>query len=168
LPHQKNEQGFKMELKQQKEIMSLIKRNEPLTGNKLDLVLSILEFDGDESVCKLYKAIEDKLKAAQPLSNYEIYLMNDRVSSIDYEEKRKERKSNGARYSHITRRLNNNEPLTGKTLELALELVNVIGDDEQSKFIRNIGTKLKTGQQLDEYEHHIMVDVLMLHARLSV
>lgn len=84
-----------------------------------------------------------------------------------YEEKQKERKSRGASYGHITRKLNNNDPLTGKTLELALELVDVIGDDEQSKFMRNIGNKLKAGEPLDEYEHHIMVDVLILHARLS-
>lgn len=84
-----------------------------------------------------------------------------------YEEKQKERKSRGASYGHITRKLNNNEPLTGKTLELALELVDVIGDDEQSKFVRNIGNKLKAGEPLDEYEHHILVDVLMLHARLG-
>lgn len=156
-----------MELKQQKEIMNLVRRSEPLTGKELDLVLSIVEFEGDESVCKLYRAVGDKLKEGHPLSDYEIYLMNDRVSSMDYEEKRKERKSRGASYGHITRRLNNNEPLTGKTLELALELVDVIGEDEQSKFVKNIGTKLKAGQPLDEYEHHILVDVLMLHARLS-
>ena len=62
-----------MELQQQKEIMSLVRRNEPLTGNELDLVLSIVEFDGDESVCKLYRAIGDKLKAAQPLSDYRVF-----------------------------------------------------------------------------------------------
>jgi hypothetical protein len=156
-----------MELQQQKEIMNLIRKNDPIIGKELELVLSIVEFDGDATVCKLYRAIGDKLKEGQPLSDYEIYLMNGRVSNIDYEEKRKERKSNGARYGHITRRLNNNEPLTGKTLELALELVDVIGDDEQSKFVRNIGAKLKAGEPLDEYEHHILVDVLMLHARLG-
>lgn len=82
-------------------------------------------------------------------------------------EKQKERKSRGAGYGHIKRKLNNNEPLTGKTLELALELVDVVGEDEQSKFVRNIGNKLKEGKALDEYEYHILVDVLMLHARLG-
>lgn len=84
-----------------------------------------------------------------------------------FEEKQKERRSKSASYGHITRKLNNNESLTGKTLELALDLVDVIGDDEHSKFIRNIGTKLKEGKPLDEYEHHILVDVLILHARLG-
>lgn len=85
-----------------------------------------------------------------------------------YEEKRKERKSRGASYGHVKRRLLNNEPLTGKTLELALELVNVNGDDEYSRFVRNIGVKMSAGQPLSEYEIHIMVDVLLLHARLGV
>lgn len=59
------------------------------------------------------------------------------------------------------------EPLTGTSLDLALELVDAHGDDEQSKFLRNIGVKMKSGRPLDEYEYHIVVDVLMLHAQLA-
>lgn len=70
-------------------------------------------------------------------------------------------------YDDIKRCLSNNEPLTGKTLELALTLVDVHGDDEQSKFVRNIGVKIKAGQSLADDEHHILVDVLMLHAQLG-
>lgn len=70
-------------------------------------------------------------------------------------------------YGEIKRRLSNNEPLTGKTLELALGLVDAHGDDEFSKFTRNIGVKLKAGKPLENYEHHILVDVLMLHAQLG-
>lgn len=64
-------------------------------------------------------------------------------------------------YDNVTRCLLNKEPLTGKTLELALGLVDVHGDDEQSNFVKNIGIKMKAGQPLDEYEHHMVVDVLM-------
>ena len=81
-----------------------------------------------------------------------------------YEEKSKERKSRGASRGHITRRLKRNEPLTGKTLEHALELVAVHGDSEQSKFVRNIGVKMEAGQPLTEYEYHMVVDVLMTYA----
>lgn len=158
---------YEEKIKEQKEIMYLLKRNEPLTGEALELVLSLVEFDGDEDVCKLYRNIGAKLKAGQPLSEYEIYLMGDRVMNKDMEERRKERKARGARYGHVKRGLSNNKPLTGKTLELALELVNVHGDDEHSRFVRNIGVKMQAGQPLDEYEYHIVVDVLMLHARLS-
>ncbi len=72
-----------------------------------------------------------------------------------------------AGYNDIKRCLSNNEPLTGKALEMALSLVDVHGDDEQSKFMRNIGVKIKAGQPLAEYEHHILVDVLMLHTQLG-
>ena len=84
------------------------------------------------------------------------------------EEKSKEQKARDARYDQIEHCLLKNEPLTGKTLELALEFVDVNGDDEFSIFTRNIGVKMKAGQPLDEYEYHIMVDVLLLHARLGV
>lgn len=70
-------------------------------------------------------------------------------------------------YDDVKYGLANNEPLTGKMLERALELVDVLGDDEHSRFVRNIGVKMKAGQLLDEYEHHILVDVLMLHAQLG-
>jgi len=40
-----------------------------------------------------------------------------------FDEVKKERKSRSARISHITRRLNANEPLKGKTLELALDIL---------------------------------------------
>jgi hypothetical protein len=84
-----------------------------------------------------------------------------------YEDMRKERKSRGTSYGHVKRRLLKNEPLKGKTLELALELVDVHGTDKTSQAIRKIGDKLRTGQQLDEYESHLMIDVLLVHARLS-
>ena len=84
-----------------------------------------------------------------------------------YEEMRKERKARGASYGHVKRRLLKNEPLKGKTLELALDLVDVNGDDDLSKMGRNIGTKLRKGQPLDEYELHVMVDVILVHARLG-
>lgn len=70
-------------------------------------------------------------------------------------------------FSNIKQCLVNKERLTGKELEIALDLVDVLGDDEQSRFVRNIGTKMKEGEPLDEYEYHILVDVLMLHQQLS-
>jgi len=158
---------YEDKLKEQKNVLSLLHRNEPLTEKELDFILN-LKFEGDEEVGKLYQVINDKLKREQPITGYERQILIDRVINMDIEERKKAQKSRDASYGHITRRLKNNEPLTGKTLELALELVDVIGDDEQSMFVRNIGTKLKTGQPLDEYEHHILVDVLLLHARLSI
>lgn len=79
----------------------------------------------------------------------------------------KTQKATGASYGQLKRRLIKNEPLTGKTLELALDLVTVDRDDEFSRFLKNIGVKLKAGQPLGEYERHIIVDMLLPHAQFG-
>lgn len=72
------------------------------------------------------------------------------------EEQKRAAKSFGARCGHVKRRLKLGEPLKGKTLELALEYAQ---DDEVKR-------KLEAGEELSEYEYHILVEVTMLHARL--
>ncbi len=74
-----------------------------------------------------------------------------------------------AKCGHVTRRLRQNKPLTGKVLEFALS---VIGDGQKSDgtvdpFNKGIADKLKAGQPLSEYEYHILVEVVLLHVRLS-
>jgi len=66
----------------------------------------------------------------------------------------------GAKCGHVKRRLSQNEPLEGKVLEFALSLIGETDDD----FLKGIAEKLKAGDKLDEYEHHIMVDVILWHA----
>lgn len=83
----------------------------------------------------------------------------------DYEKKRQERKSKGASHSHVTRRLRNKEPLSGKSLKLALSIV---GNGSTGDELRDaIAKKIIAGQPLEEYELHIMVDVLLPHTRLG-
>lgn len=72
-------------------------------------------------------------------------------------------KSISAMCGHVKRRLNRNEPLEGKVLEFALGIVGETDDD----FLSGIAEKLKAGDKLDDYELHIMVDVLLLHERLG-
>ena len=48
--------------------------------------------------------------------------------------------------------------MTGKTLEFAFT---VVGQDSE------IGQKLKAGTALTEYELHLLIDVYLLHKRLS-
>ncbi|WP_460139653.1 hypothetical protein [Pseudomonas sp. S2_E01] len=72
-------------------------------------------------------------------------------------------KSISAKCGHVKRRLNQNEPLEGKVLEFALDIVGETGDD----FLNGIAEKLKAGEKLDDYEHHFMVDVLLLHVKLG-
>lgn len=74
-------------------------------------------------------------------------------------------KSRSARFGHIKRRLKREEALTGKHLELALDIV---GDGSTGdKLIDGISNKLQTGQKLDDYELHLMLDVFLLHAKLA-
>ena len=58
----------------------------------------------------------------------------------------------------MTRRLRKGERLTGDLLELAIGTV--AGNPE-------LVDKLKSGQPLDDYELHCMVDMYLLHARLA-
>ncbi|HYX09525.1 MAG TPA: hypothetical protein VE912_22535 [Bacteroidales bacterium] len=70
---------------------------------------------------------------------------------------------------HIDRKLYSEEPLTGKLLETALEVIEEgkKGFSDEN-FLDNITNKLVSGHSLNEYEYHILIDVLFLHKRLSV
>lgn len=94
--------------------------------------------------------------------------MTDDVNTGDYprefaigemrsEEAKRAAKSFGARCGHVKRRLERGEPLSGKTLKLALEYAQ---DDE-------VARKLIAGEELSEYEYHVLVEVRLLHARLA-
>jgi len=74
-------------------------------------------------------------------------------------------RSKSASYGHVKRRLLRDERLTGKVLESALSIVGQGGTGDSLR--DGIATKLIAGQQLDDYEKHIMIDVLLLHARLA-
>lgn len=76
-----------------------------------------------------------------------------------------ESKSMSVRLGHVKRRLKRGEALTGKHLELALEVVGN-GNTGHSQTDR-IAHQLEAGQGLDAYEMHLMLDVFLLHARLS-
>jgi hypothetical protein len=69
-----------------------------------------------------------------------------------------ERKRLSARYGHDKRKLNQGEPLEGELLELA---INAVGRRTE------IAEKWKAGRPLSEYELHLMVDMYLVHARLS-
>lgn len=162
----------------QRAIVDCIKRNEPLTDKMLEIALNSIQIcllrncnkvDSEDDFTNFLNNISSKMMAMQPLSEYETHVMDDLISNMDYEERRKARKSIGASYGHIKRRLLGNEPLNGKTLELALELVpyRTPTNGPNDELINSISNKLNAGQPLNEYELHIMVDVLLLHAQLG-
>jgi hypothetical protein len=81
-----------------------------------------------------------------------------------------QRKSISTKCGHVRRRLNRGEPLEGSLLEFALSIVEPDVGSPKSDFgdlLNGIAEKLKAGERLSDYEHHIMVDVLLLHTRLG-
>lgn len=78
-------------------------------------------------------------------------------------------KSMIAKYGHIKRKLAKDEPLKGKTLTTALEVVdeNLNEKSADSAFWSTIKEKLLSGKTLDDYEYHVFVEVVLLHKRLA-
>ena len=72
-------------------------------------------------------------------------------------EEKKERKKFATLCGHVSRRLKNDERLTGNVLELAVS----------AAFEEKTAEKLRNGEPLDDYEKHLIVDVVLLHMRLG-
>jgi hypothetical protein len=72
-----------------------------------------------------------------------------------------------AKCGHVKRRLNQGQRLKGRTLEFALGVIDEAGRSSNDELMRRIAQKLLSGVQLDEHEYHLMVDVVLLHKRLS-
>jgi hypothetical protein len=73
-----------------------------------------------------------------------------------------------AKCGHVKRRLSRGEPLTGKLLEFALDVIGEgTGNSRHDAFFDVIAAKLKDGTQLSEYEFHMFVEVVLLHVRLG-
>jgi hypothetical protein len=72
-------------------------------------------------------------------------------------------KSSGARCGHVKRLLNQGKPLTPELLEFVLDGMN---ENTGDQLLDGICRKLRAGESLSDYEHHIVVDVLLLHMRL--
>ena len=78
-------------------------------------------------------------------------------------------KSISAKCGHVKRRLNQNDPLTGKVLEFALSVIDDAldkkGSGSDDNILNGMAKKLIDGEPLSGYEHHIMVDVLLVHKK---
>lgn len=64
---------------------------------------------------------------------------------------------------HVKRKLSRGEALEGNILDFALDLVKGSSDAT----FHGIARKLGAGEQLDDYELHLVVDVLLLHKKLG-
>jgi len=71
--------------------------------------------------------------------------------------------------AQVKKRLNAGEKLTGEYLAFALGLMPIErpNPDKTDLVWLEISRKLKAGEQLGNYEHHLMVDVVLLHVRLQ-
>lgn len=87
----------------------------------------------------------------------------------EHELAKKERKARGASYSHITRGIRSGKPLTGKSLELALEIFTpseARPGDKNYELCLAISKKLEAGQPLSPEEAY-HADMILLHSRLG-
>jgi len=75
----------------------------------------------------------------------------------------------GNKCAQLKRRLNAHKPVTGELREFALSLMPDPrpNDDKYADVWEGISRKLKAAEQLGDYEHHLMVDVVLLHVRLQ-
>jgi hypothetical protein len=73
------------------------------------------------------------------------------------------------RIAWVKRKLNAGEPITGELLDFALEQVPNPGPNpsKSEEIWVSIANKIRTGEKLGDYELHLMVDVILLHARLG-
>ncbi len=73
------------------------------------------------------------------------------------------------RVAWVKRKLNAGEPITGELLDFALDLVPDPGPNpsKSEEVWVSIAKKIKTGEKLGDYELHLMVDMILLHARLG-
>ena len=70
-----------------------------------------------------------------------------------------EKRSIGAKCGHVIRRISKGEPLKGKTLKFALEILGQNEQDSTDSTIYLISNKIKKGQELDDYEKSILEDI---------
>jgi len=101
-----------------------------------------------------------------PKKPFEVVMREDGVLEIISDRfpgpspsERAERNKISAKCGHVKRRLVRNEPLTGELLEIALSAV---GENNNG-----LVNKLKAGEQLSDYQLHLMLDMYLLHKRLA-
>lgn len=70
-----------------------------------------------------------------------------------------------AKCGHVTRKINQDEPLKGKVLKTALDAIDYCRKGKSDEQLEGIAEKLVKGQSLTDYEAHIMREVVMLNYR---
>ncbi len=81
------------------------------------------------------------------------------------ERSEREKRSWSAKCGHIKRRISADEPLKGKTLAFALDMLkseSFLDND----MIKTISEKIKKGDNLSNYEKSILEDAILTHSKL--
>ena len=67
----------------------------------------------------------------------------------------------GAKKGHITRQISQDGKLSGKPLEFALKLIEENKGFSDQEFLDKLYKKISNGEKLDDYEQHILLDVIL-------
>jgi len=71
-----------------------------------------------------------------------------------------------ARCGHVKRQLVQRKCLGGKVLEFAIVVIDESVSTSNDELLSGMKEKLRAGQPFDDYELHIMLDVLLRHRKL--
>ena len=82
------------------------------------------------------------------------------------ERSEKEKRSWSARCGHVKRKIFANEPLQGKTLIFALQVLETSKQSENDITVI-ISNKIRKGEKLSDYEKSAMEDAILTHSKLS-
>jgi len=77
----------------------------------------------------------------------------------------KEVRSWSARCGHVKRRISADEPLKGKTLVFALDLLKSTTSSD-NEIIKIISEKIQKGDILSDYEKSIIEDAILTHSKM--
>ena len=68
-----------------------------------------------------------------------------------------------AKCGHLTRKIMAGKDLSGSSLDLAIDII----CSSSSEWAHELGRKLVRHEKLTDYEKHLMLEVLLLHAKLG-
>ena len=69
-----------------------------------------------------------------------------------------------AKCGQLTRKIMADEDLSGSSLDLTIDII----CSSSSEWAHELGRKLVGHEKLTDYEKHLMLEVLLLHAKLGV
>lgn len=69
--------------------------------------------------------------------------------------------------AEVKQRIKQNVPLKEELLDFAISIITQVRKAEGNVLLDGMIEKLRAGKPLEDYERHILIDVLLLHTRLG-